>query len=155
MINFIRLNLIRINSLIWEIEDLLLLDSLNFVVEAVNQLHECNIQFLTAFDYCIRRSDLSISLDLHFYFFFERMRFFVTSKFYVLILKKLISNAVAKSMILVMDCNCPCESLSLIIFVCHSIYLRYLNSFLFTYFVTTDESPPLIYYWIIIFEFLF
>ena len=129
MINFIRLNLIRINSLIWEIEDLLLLDSLNFVVEAVNQLHECNIQFLTAFDYCIRRSDLSISLDLHFYFFFERMRFFVTSKFYVLILKKLISNAVAKSVILVMDCNCPCESLSLIIFVCHSIYLRYLNYF--------------------------
>ena len=145
LINFIRLDLISINSMIWEVQCLLLFDSQDFILKAVNQFHESYIQFMTAFNYSIRWSNQSISLNLHFDFFFKWMRLFIACKLDVFILEKLIPDAVAKSMVLVMDRHSPSESLSLVIFVCHSIQLKILKYILFTYFVTIDESPPIIY----------
>ena len=146
LIEFIWLDLISINAMIWEIKGLLLLDSLNFILKAVNQFHESNIQLIAAFNYCIRRSNQSISLNLHFNFFLKRMRLFVACKFNIFILEKLIPDAVSKSVVLVMDRHCSCKSLSLIVFVCHSINLNIFKSFKYTYFETVDESPPIIYY---------
>ena len=90
---------------------------LNLLLEWVNELAQRQIELLAPLENGVRRSDLTICLDFDLNVFHERVSFFVASKPDSWVLKKLVSQTVSQSVVLILDDYRALESLSGVIFV--------------------------------------
>ena len=80
-------------------------------LEVADKLSKRHVERSATLQNSIRRRDFAICLYFNLYFLLERMRFLVACKFDSGVLEQLISETVAKSVILVLDDNCSLETL--------------------------------------------
>ena len=90
---------------------------LDLLLERVYEFAQSQVQLLAALKDSIRRRDLTVGLNFDFDVFDKWMSFLVDSEPHSWVLKKLISEAISQSVVLILDDNWALESLSRVIFV--------------------------------------
>ena len=76
---------------------------LDFLLEGVNQLAQRQVELLATLKDGIGRSDLAICLNFYFDVLNQRVSFLVASKSHSRVLQELVSEAVSKRVVLVLD----------------------------------------------------